>query len=269
MKRSNKLLTGLLIVIFILPFGIFMAFKKMVKEGAYTSIRAITNGHMGNWKPGHYSVVKISGPNVENNNSGQILTCRLHSAKEGYYNFVNLDSMERFSVTNERDTLFINPYSNSTRSYILLHDIDLYLPDMKDIIVNRATLQMDSIDVVSNPDIAIHLNNAVLQLGDKIEDNDDSNVPLKIRQKLGIDTDKAPATLRYSNLSITADASHVILGNFLQIDTLSLAIREKSRLSIANGLQARQITGTISNETTIVSNLQNIEKLKRLHIDKD
>lgn len=261
MKTSNKLLTGLLIAVFIIPIGMVMAFNQMIKKGDYKVVH--NKNYTKTGKTGDYSAVKISVPAFKNTDSRKVLICHLHSAREGHYTFRRFNIMDSISVSNKRDTLFIKyvvkPHPHSTPTYIAYYNIDLYLPDMKNIIVHRATLQMDSIDAAINPEIGVHLTDAVLQLGAGINTND-RHKPLKTVDQL----DSNQSVSQYNNLAISAKTSELIFGYRFQVDSLFLAIGKNSKLTIAKDFQADKINGNISDQATIVSNMRTIKKLSGL-----
>ncbi len=265
MKRSNILLTGLLIAIFIVPLGMFMAFKRMVHEGAYTAKIDREKDHLTKGKTGVYRVVKIMGPDLEITDNRRVLTCHLHSAEKGYYHFRRLNTIDSISVTNAGDTLFINyvtkRHPGVRQTYYTHYNIDLYLPDMKDIIVNGATLQIDTIDRTTNPDIHIRLTDAILQLGDGINKHNSHRIP---KDTLDSDFERIGTPLKYNNLSVNATASQLLLGHHLQIDSLSLVTDSSSKLTVANDFQVHHINGRLAGQSTIVSNIRVAKKLSRL-----
>lgn len=268
MKRSNILLIVLLIAIFIVPLGLFMAFKQMVREGRYSSRQNETQKHVRSGKTGTYRVVKITVPDFERTDSRRVLTCHLHSAKEGSYRLHRVNTMDSVRITTTRDTLFIaylvKPHPDVTAVYYAHYSVDLYLPDMKDIVVNRATLRIDSIDRAVNPDIGIQLQDAILQLGDGINQRN-SQRPLKDIQETGFD--KTGALHEYRRLSIRAKSSELIFGYHLQVDSLALVIGRGSKLTVANDFQANQVNGTMSEQSTIVSNIRAAKTLSGLTIE--
>jgi len=272
MKRSNKLLIGLLIVIFVTPLGLLMAFREMVKEDNYTAIRDTNSRYIQSGKIGHYSVVSITGPDLNDGSNRRILTCHLHSAEEGYFECMRLDNANILRVRNERDTLFIDyvtkSSSNSPHSYFAYCNLDLHLRDMENIVVNRAILKMDSIDIRVNPAIGVHLNDATLKVGDQNNEKDEGGASIADPGKSDVYQQSGSSVLRYGSLSVSAEASDIDFGRLVHIDTLTLNVAKESRLSIGNGFQVNQLAGAISDQTTVISNMRTVRSLRELNIDK-
>jgi len=272
MRRSNKLLIGLLIALFITPLGLLMAFRKMVKEDHYTAIRDTNSRYIQSGKIGHYSVVHITGLDLNDGSNRRILTCHLHSAEEGYFECMRPFNANILRVRNERDTLFIDymakSNSNSRHTYFEYCNLNLYLRDMKDIVVNRATLQMDSIDAMINPAIGVHLNNAILKVGDQGNEKDKSNTSIADPGESEVYQQSGSSVLRYASLSVSAEASDVDFGRRVHIDTLTLNVAKESRLSIGNGFQVNQLVGAISDQAIVISNMRTVRSLCDLNIDK-
>lgn len=266
MKWSNKLLIGFTLVVFITPLLFMLVFSRMIKTGDYITTQSIDLPNGAGYQNikgefGPYNVVQISTQELENAHHTNRLICHLHSAQKGHYAYKSVNSADSVSIINKRDTLFITyakmPPPLSSPKLYAHYNIDLYLPDMRNIIVNRATIQMDSINPSVNPNINFLLNEAVLQIGNSIPKNKDN--PLMEESERNLKEEK---TSQYHNLSIYAQSSQLIFGYRLQIDSLRLDIEKDSKIIIANDFHAGKIIGSISDQTSLVSNLRVLKRLK-------
>src|SRR5438128_12559941 len=102
MKTSNKILLGLLVVVFTVPFLLASYLKSKMKKGEYTVEKYENSGNKENIRSGSFTafkVVKVVAPVPD------LLTCHLKQSVNMNYSYYNDNSKDSVMVFTNNDTL--------------------------------------------------------------------------------------------------------------------------------------------------------------------
>lgn len=259
MKTSNKILAGFFILIFLIPVFVLMSFNSRIKKGQFTVVN-----QKDNWSNGHkapllpYKIVKITGPAIPG-----VFTCNIIPADSASYeDFDNHDEQDSIEVRQQGDTLFVNykgPVQNHNNTSSYSHStIDLYLPVMHTIIADGADVKLDSVTSMANPEISFQLfNQATLKLAEA--DNETPDVAGTVNR----DTAAQPGSM-LNSIDIKADNATIIVGQRAWIKSLGLQLKGASTISVHNQSHIGQLSGVISDSSTVNGNWKNLRKLATL-----
>jgi hypothetical protein len=162
MKTSDKILLGLLIVIFTVPFLLATSLKSKVKKGEYVVKRYENRGSQGGLRSGSfaaYKVVKVISADPE------FLTCKLTLSNKmdySYYHTPKDDSVEVFSAS---DTLFIKYKAETTNEKIRRGYneklVNVHLPALTNLVVDGASVIVDSLPASNNLSVTLRNNGEI------------------------------------------------------------------------------------------------------------
>lgn len=143
MKTSNKILIGLLVIVFTIPLLLAYTLKKKIDKGDYTieMKNKRDNKYMHNGSIQPFKVVKVIGPRPEN------LYCKLKLSDKMNYSFYN-ETSDSVRIFNSGDTLYVQYNSNLKPEELQKEDgvvVDLNLPAFTSIIVDGASVILDSL----------------------------------------------------------------------------------------------------------------------------
>ena len=277
MEISNKILLGFLILVFATPVFLFMSFRNKIKKGEFT----VTKTHIpyynesaiksnGSIKP--FKVLKI----VDLGREG-VFSCNIipaSSATYEYTNFGNTGVVDSISLKQKGDTLLIiymgtwinGVYGNTNLLRNLC--VTLYLPVIKNIIIERANIFIDSVNTTSNPEIYFDLSKkASLTLGrwgtattlsphfaGKVAPNKlnkSSTTPFTVIEN---------SSGQFNKLFIRTTNSNVSFGSLAWIKDLDLQMLGLSKISVDDQCRISQLNGIISDSATIEANWKNIRR---------
>lgn len=257
MKTSNKILAGFLIVIFLIPVFILMSFNSKIKKGRFTVVK-----NQNNWSNGHkasispYKVVKITGPAIPG-----VLSCNIIPADSASYEDYNSDEQDSIQVRQQGDTLFVSykgiVESSNTNSYSHL-SIDLYLPFMNNIIVDGADVKLDSVSGTANPEIFFQLSN---QATLKLAEGDRKTAVRSGTTNKDIVTQSSGML---NSIKVQTDNANIIVGPMAWIKNLELLLKGTSKISVDNNSRIDQLSGAISDSSTVSGNWKNLKRLASL-----
>ncbi len=139
MKTSNKILIGLLITVFTVPFLLAYSLKNKMKKGEYTveKFDKLKNSSLYTGSFTAFKAVKVVGPGP------QFLKCSLVRSNEMSYEYYS-DSKDRIEVTNANDTLIIR-YKPATPDGFDDLTINVNVPTLSSLVVDGAAVTLDSI----------------------------------------------------------------------------------------------------------------------------
>ncbi|MBA2499392.1 MAG: hypothetical protein H0V30_06665 [Chitinophagaceae bacterium] len=113
MKTSNKILIGLLITIFAVPFLIAASLKSKINNDIFTVEKNYVPGDLGMAHKGtftEFKFVKVIAPRPE------MLTCHLKQSEKMDYQYFNDGSSDSLAVYTTNDTLYIQYISQHDKS---------------------------------------------------------------------------------------------------------------------------------------------------------
>lgn len=224
MKTSNKILLGLLIVVFTLPFLLASSLKSKIEKGEYTVEKNEneTNGgsmHSGSFTA--YKVVKVVAPRPE------LLTCHLKLSDKMDYRYYNGDSKDSIMVFTSNDTLYIKytiakvtGEKNESREYNSFM-INVNLPAFNNLVVDGAVVGIDSLPA-SSDNISVTLKNrGVIKDASKNREEESA----KVSPAADVKNDKVSKSLK-AQASIDSDKRKRVAAKNIHAEILDLDIRD-------------------------------------------
>jgi hypothetical protein len=166
MKTSNKILLGLLVIVFTVPFLLASSLKSKMKKGEYT-VQKNENTRSGDMHSGSFTafkVVKVLAPGPD------FLSCHLKLSQDMNYRYYN-DGKDSVKVFTSNDTLYINYVEgqrktdqNDRRNFNNI-EINVNLPAFNNLVVDGAVVIIDSLPA-SPGNLSVTLkNNGVIKDG--------------------------------------------------------------------------------------------------------
>jgi hypothetical protein len=258
MNTSNKILTGFLLLIFLVPVLVLLSFRSMIRSGQFTVVKneqyKSANFREGNFQP--YKVVKLVSP------EGRALKCNLQYSDSLYYSYNVNDSRDSVRVYNLADTLFIQ-YINKTATKdntgVYAHDelyIDVKLPSMEQLIINNAAVNIAGLltgGAAKNMMVEVY-GTGFLGLG---ESNDgDNGAKIASVDLYTID-----------QLSIKSANGELSLGKNVHIAQLTINTVGRSTINIDEGASIDNAQGNLSDSSTVNASWKYVKKLAALSKD--
>ena len=254
MNTSNKILTGFLLVIFLLPVFVFLSFKSKIRGGHFTVVKneqhISENFRSGNFKA--YKVVKLVSP------AGRALKCNLQYSDSLYYSYNVNDARDSIRVYNLADTLFIQYINKTARkdnTNVYSHDelyVDVKLPSIEELVVNNAEVTISGMNTGVNKNMTVELyGTGLLNVGSKNEDVRDTlqdNISYSIDQLL----------LRSAN-------GEMSLGKNVHIGQMIIKADGASVVNIEDGAEIDHIQGNLSDSSTVNASWKYVKKLADLN----
>lgn len=161
MKTSNKILLGLIIVVFAVPLLIAASLKNKVEKGEHTveKFENAVNEKLvkGSFQP--FKVVKVVAPKTE------LLTCRLRTSDRADYSYYKNGGNDSVKVVTVNDTLVIQYIPSAAvepghdnRDWERAFELSVNLPAFNNLLVDGAVVIVDSLPAASN-NISVNLKN--------------------------------------------------------------------------------------------------------------
>jgi hypothetical protein len=191
MKTSNKILLGLLVVVFAVPLLLAASLKSKIKNGIYTVEKRenyrnlkVTNGSFDSFK-----AVKVISPKPE------YLKCFLKASSEMNFNYTKENGTDSVIVSTINDTLVIRYISlgnqdekKSSRDWDNSIAVKVNLPAFNNLIVDGAVVIIDSFPAsTNNMSVVIknrgELKDASSKKVNKDEDISKAIVPVKAEKR--------------------------------------------------------------------------------------
>ncbi|MDB5247262.1 MAG: hypothetical protein JWQ40_1656 [Segetibacter sp.] len=173
MKTSNKILTGLIVVVFTVPLLLAYSLKSKMKKGEYTVKKNDDSRNEGNMRSGSFTafkVVKVVAPNPE------FLTCHFKQSDNMNYKYYNYQRKDSVIVFTSNDTLYIQylkekASTNGNESGRYNHfEIDVNLPAFSNLVVDGAVVVLDSASS-ANLSVSLKNNGEIKDGGEKREED--------------------------------------------------------------------------------------------------
>ncbi len=176
MKTSNKILLGLLIIIFAVPFLLATSLKGKMNKGEYTVVKNERSGNMRSGSFTAFKVVKVVGPGPD------FLTCHLKLSDDMNYKYYQHTKEDSVRVFTSNDTLYIKyrademvTNQNEQREYDR-KEIHISLPALNNLVVDGAVVVIDSFPAsLSNLSVLLK-NRGVIKDGTKSKDKESAKV---------------------------------------------------------------------------------------------
>jgi hypothetical protein len=179
MKTSNKILLGLLVVVFAVPLLLAASLKSKIKNGIYTVEKRenyrnlkVTNGSFASFK-----VVKVISPNPK------FLRCFLKASNEMNFNYTKENGRDSVLVSTINDTLVIRYISldtkeekDSERDWNNSIAVKVNLPAFNNLVVDGAVVIIDSFPASSNNMSLVIKNRGELKDASSKEVNKDEDI---------------------------------------------------------------------------------------------
>jgi hypothetical protein len=252
MNTSNKILTGFLIVIFLVPVFILLSFNSRIKNGQFTVVKnEQSNGanfRNGNFKA--YKVVKLVSP------PGRALKCNLQYADSLYYSYNMNDSQDSIRVYNLADTLFIQYISKKAQkdNTDVYNDNELYvevkLPSVEQLVINNAEAIISGMNASDTKNMLVEVyGTGLLNVGSIGEDDNDT-------------TGKSPYTI--DRLSFKSANGEMSLGKNVHVGQLMIQADGTSTINIKEGAAIDNIQGSLSDSSTVNASWKYVKKLAEI-----
>jgi len=254
MNTSNKILTGFLLVIFLVPVFVLLSFKSKIRSGQFTVVKneqyISENFRSGNFKA--YKVVKLVSP------AGRALKCNLQYSDSLYYSYNVNDSRDSIRVYNLADTLFIQ-YINKTvqkdNTNVYSDDelyVDVKLPSIEELVVNNAEVTISGVNTGVTKNMTVELyGTGFLKVGSSYVDVRNTSLgstPYAIDQLL----------LRSAN-------GEMSLGKNVHIGQMIIQAEGASVVNIEDGAEIDHIKGNLSDSSTVNASWKYVKKLGGLN----
>jgi hypothetical protein len=252
MNTSNKILTGFLLLVFLVPVFVLLSFKSKIRKGQFTVVKneqyISENFRSGNFNA--YKVVKLVGP------SGRKLKCNLQYSDSLYYSYTMNDSRDSVRVYNLADTLFIQ-YINKTATKdntdVYSHDelyVDVKLPSMEQLVINNAEVNISGVNTggaAKNIMVEVY-GTGFLSLG-AINDGDNGT------------TNESTDFYTIDQLSLKSANGEMSLGKNVHISQLTINTEGRSTLNINEGASIDSVQGNLSDSSTVNASWKYVKKL--------
>ncbi|MEP7372385.1 MAG: hypothetical protein ABI675_03280 [Chitinophagaceae bacterium] len=253
MNTSNKILTGFLIVIFLVPVFILLSFNSKIRNGQFTVVKNEqskgANFRNGNFKP--YKVVKLVSP------PGRALKCNLQYADSLYYSYNINNSQDSIRVYNLGDTLFIQyirrkEQKDNTDVYA---DNELYvevkLPSVEQLVVNNAEAIISDMNASVTKNMLVEVyGTGMLNVGAMEGDDNDQ-------------TGKTPYAIE--RLSFKSANGEVSFGKNVHIGQLMIQADGTSTINIEEGAAIDDIQGSLSDSCAVKASWKYVKRLAVLN----
>jgi hypothetical protein len=258
MKTSNKILLGFLIFVFATPVFLFMSFRNKIQKGEFTVSAPPSNQYKHSGLLARFKVVRVVGlvdPGV--------LSCHLFPADSSWYAYNNYSNGDSIKVEQKGDTLLLKYIDiglqenrGNTRSELVHLRIDLHAPAFNNVVVEGASVYIDTANATRNSETYFDLHDqAYLSLG--------TGGQVKTTQvNQTTVTEMSGALLK--KVTINASSSRIELGQFAMISDLHLQLLGTSTVSVHNNSQIGQLTGFLSDSSTVEANWKNVRRLAAL-----
>jgi len=163
MRTSNKILLGLLVIVFTVPLLLAASLKSKVAKGEYT-VEKFDNAKNERLVSGSFQafkVVKVVAPKTD------LLTCRFRASNKMDYNYYKQDKKDSVTVSTINDTLVITyiPFKtgkvenkDENRDWERAYEVNVNLPAFNNLIVDGAVVIIDSFPAAPN-NISVILKN--------------------------------------------------------------------------------------------------------------
>ncbi len=164
MKTSNKILLGLLLVVFAVPFILATNIKSKIKKGEYM-VKNYENENKDYKRTGSFSaftVVKVIAP------APDLLRCHLQVSGKMDYTYMNYSGKDSVHVYTSNDTLYIKYVADvSTNNDQNGFRINVNLPAFNNLVIDGAAVVLDSLPETTGNLSVILKNNGELKDGSK------------------------------------------------------------------------------------------------------
>jgi hypothetical protein len=171
MKTSNKILLGLLVVIFTIPFLLAATLKSKINKGEYV-VKKYENVPDGNMHTGSFTafkVIKVVGPNPE------LLRCHLKLSDKMDYNYYSYKSDDSLQVFTSSDTLYVKYVGHDGKGQNDF-EVNINLPSFTNLVVDGAVVIIDSLpSTLGNLNVILQ-NNGVIKDGSKGTEEETSRI---------------------------------------------------------------------------------------------
>jgi hypothetical protein len=257
MKTSNKVLTGFFIIIFLIPVFILLSFNSKIRKGEFTVVKN-ENGSKGRGGSiAAHKVIKITGPGKEN-----VFSCTIIPADSASYTYPDYYGQDDIKVEQKGDTLWVKytgaAGADSTGRVYQHSSINLHLPVMENIIIDGADVLIDSINGEANPQLFFQLNNrASIEFGSAGESE-------PIKSGSGSQPANNEQHGMVNSVKIKADNASITVGPNTWIANLDLQVHGASKVNVDNNSRIGQVSGFISDSSTVGANWKNIKRLAAL-----
>ena len=272
MKTSNRILLAFFTLVFATPVFLFMGFRNKINKGEFTVTETNNTGqkvYKGALKP--YKVLKVTGPGMDG-----VFSCNIIPADLTSYEYSNYGNSDSLNLVQNGDTLLVKYVNtgwpanknNTYQEYIHL-SINLYLPVIQNIIVEGASVFIDSVSTTATAEIHINLSKqAQLTLGRwgtsttvNFAENRVSNSRDTITNHSFVNE---KSTGQFNKVSIRGSNSQVSFGMHAWMKDLNLNMVGSSTISVDDKSRIGQLTGFISDSASVKANWNNIRKLATL-----
>lgn len=256
MNTSNKILTGFLLLVFLVPVFVLLSFKSRIRNGQFTVVKneqyKSANFREGNFKA--YRVIKLVSP------EGRALKCNLQYSDSLYYSYQINDSRDSVRVYNLGDTLFIQ-YINKTvtkdNTDVYSPDelyVDVKLPSIEQLVVNNAEVNIPGVNtgaVAKNMTVEVH-GTGLLRLGEINEKDNDT-------------TGESADFYTIDQVSVKSANGEMSLGKNVHIGQLTINTEGRATINIKEGASIDNVMGTLSDSSTVNASWKYVKKLAGLN----
>ena len=245
MKTSTTILVIFFFVVFLTPFVVALALKSKVEAGDYKVVKQDVHESNRKFKVADFRVIKLKS------NSNQF-RCSIIEDDSSFVSYPEW-SDDSVSLTNSGDTLMVNYVGNKVGEDNF--NIEIHAQD-------PATILADNVSVLIHPGnyfldypLTVHLQNeaAVGFVSSAVELQEDTDAG---------NQESTGKHIPFKKLSIHADRSEVNLPAFINFESLSFDIYNRSKLVFPAGMKYRQLTASVSDDSEVRAPWRVVKELK-------
>jgi len=263
MKTSNKILIAFTIFVFSVPVIMLAGFRNginkkefTVKKDTLSDSYEISKGRINSYK-----VIKIVGGGVP-----EVFSCNIYPADSASFSYTKFSESD-IKVDYRGDTLLVS-YGAAGRttkndhmtenSFVVLH-VDLFLPVLNKVIIERANVAIDSVDMVASPDISFNLyDRASLQF---CKAGHNKSVFVRADVHAAGKDSMIETSGMLNKVEIKAINSTLWVGRYAWVKDLRMQLDGVSKLAIESDSRIDQMSGFVSDSSTVEANWKNIRRV--------
>lgn len=250
MNKSNKILIGFFLIVFLIPVLMVMAFKSKIRNGDYVIVNRdeFSRGH---WNTGRLKaprVIKLSGT------PGNALKVNVSYSDRAGYSFA-ADFRDSVRIHESRDTVFINYNFIGDRPDDVANAeqwLDLSIPAPEHLIMDNVEVNLLSLDSSGTKSMTLEMRGTTKVYMGLSEENNFN------RHRI--------SPVRLDQLSVKMDNAGLYLGKNINIRQMNIDASGSSTISINKEVVIGEIRGTLSDSSSVDASWNYLKKLNAMPV---
>jgi hypothetical protein len=233
MNTSNKILSAFLLIIFLVPGLLLMAFKSKIRKDQYTLITR--TGYGNNWKTGKFGSNKVV--KIEGLAETSALNVNLRYSDTITYGYAGGDH-DSIAVRELNDTVLISYKYSGNQPGNARINMDLAMPGTETLVVKDASVNILSVKPGGSGNISMELSGSSrLNIGESPE--------------YDFQGGQSQKAIDINQLSVKMDNSRLQLGNTVSVNELVVEANGNSKLFIHKEVRIESLRGSLSDSSTV------------------